>query len=332
MSKLPYMQFYTSDYLIDTAVLSLAAQGAWMRILCALHSSETRGSKTWRLEVWARYIGVTADVTAQLFAEIAEAGVGGVEEANGNVTLTNRRMLADSITKEQTRLRVQNHRERQKSAGVVPACNTDGNGECNGDITDKKSEVRSQKSEDNTTPSNSCPKPPATDEKKPEKVKPSKHPNSEAERFVDWFLSLLAETGAPTPKLTPSNRYGWADAYDKMLRLDGRTKEQVKAVCNWARNDDFWRKNFLSPAKLRESNGGILRFDEFIAKMGGVPAQKPAVVTLPEPHAWREFVAKAFPTCPYAPGQPKHGATWAQVELPHQRMTIEAIAKEAKTP
>lgn len=158
--KLPYMQFYPTDYLVDTAVLSLAAQGAWMRILCALHASETRGTKVWKLEAWARYIGVTADVTAELLAEISEAGVGNVEEANGNVTLTNRRMLTESITKEQTRLRVEKHRLKVRSSSQV----TDGNADCNGagnaDVTDKKPETRSQKPEviqETSSPSSSSP-------------------------------------------------------------------------------------------------------------------------------------------------------------------------------
>lgn len=90
---------------------------------------------------------------------------------------------------------------------------------------------------------------------------------SESERFVSWFLALLKETGAEPP-ITPSVRENWADCYDKLLRLDGRTKDQVKEVCRWARNDAFWRKNFLSPMKLRQKNdGGIAYFDVFLARM-----------------------------------------------------------------
>jgi hypothetical protein len=90
---------------------------------------------------------------------------------------------------------------------------------------------------------------------------------SDGERFVSWFLALLKETGAE-PKLTPSVRENWADCYDKLLRIDGRTKDQVKEVCRWARNDAFWAKNFLSPMKLRQKNdGGIAYFDVFTARM-----------------------------------------------------------------
>jgi hypothetical protein len=92
------------------------------------------------------------------------------------------------------------------------------------------------------------------------------HPGA-GHAFVTWFVALLVETGAPAPKLTPSNRDSWAKCYDDMLRIDGRTKEQVKAVCSWARNDSFWRKNFLSPMKLRERKDGVQWFDAFSAKM-----------------------------------------------------------------
>jgi hypothetical protein len=61
-------------------------------------------------------------------------------ESNGDVTISSRRMLREHITREQTRLRVQRHR---------------GNGACNApsndDVTDNKSEVRSQKPETENT-------------------------------------------------------------------------------------------------------------------------------------------------------------------------------------
>lgn len=94
------------------------------------------------------------------------------------------------------------------------------------------------------------------------------HPNPEAEAFVDWFLALLAETGAPVPKLTASSRHGWADAFDKLIRIDGKTADQVHRVCRWARNDSFWRGNFMSPVKLRDKRDGVSYCDFFLNKMG----------------------------------------------------------------
>ena len=116
-----------------------------------------------------------------------------------------------------------------------------------------------------------------------------------------------------------------ADAYDKMIRLDGRTKEQVKAVCNWARNDDFWRKNFLSPVKLRSTEDGIMKFDFLVNKMGGVKAPPKPQPALLEPFGWREYVADDMPTCDYAPGGAKHGCAWSDVEPLHQKAIREGM-------
>ena len=44
----------------------------------------------------------------------------------------------------------------------------------------------------------------------------------------------------------------WAEDINKIIRLDGRTKEQVAYVIDWVQKDDFWRKNILSGSKLRK--------------------------------------------------------------------------------
>lgn len=44
----------------------------------------------------------------------------------------------------------------------------------------------------------------------------------------------------------------WALDIEKMLRIDTRDQAEIEAVIEWAQNDDFWRSNILSGAKLRE--------------------------------------------------------------------------------
>jgi hypothetical protein len=86
-------------------------------------------------------------------------------------------------------------------------------------------------------------------------------PSAEALAFVAWFSRLLTETGAPPPRSTN----GWARCYDKLLALDGKTKPEIVRVCEWARRDDFWRRNFLSPLKLRSNNrDGVPYYDVFL--------------------------------------------------------------------
>lgn len=85
-----------------------------------------------------------------------------------------------------------------------------------------------------------------------------------AESFAKWFRTLLpAEM-----RLAEGWAAAWAQCYDQMTRLDGRTPEQIRDVCQWARRDEFWRKNFLSPLKLRQRDSGqVMYFDRFLAKM-----------------------------------------------------------------
>ena len=141
MSKLPFLQFYPSDYLVDTRVLSLAARGAWVDIICVLHKSSTRGTLTLPARGWARIMGASEVDFQSALSEIEEMKVGDViRNGNGEVSVTCRRMMNESITREQTRLRVQNHRKKHG--------NKSGNESSNADVTHKKSEVISQKSED----------------------------------------------------------------------------------------------------------------------------------------------------------------------------------------
>ena len=147
MSKLPFLQFYPSDYLVDTRVLSLAARGAWVDIICVLHKSSTRGTLTLPARGWARIMGASEPDFQSALGEIEEMKVGDViRNGNGDVSVTCRRMMNESITREQTRLRVQNYRNKHG--------NKAGNDTSNAAVTGKKSEVISHKSEaDNQTAS-----------------------------------------------------------------------------------------------------------------------------------------------------------------------------------
>lgn len=273
--KLPFLQFYPADYMVDTRILTLAARGAWVDILCVLHGSSTRGIATFPALGWARIMGTSISEFEAVIAEIEAMGVGNViRDGNGNVTVTCRRMTKESITREQTRLRVQNHRNKERNAAS--------NAPSNAPVTPNKSEVISHKLEEKATPS-PCPTsalPPSDGEavkkaqaqaKKAAKKAADDAADAEAmkegERFVAWFLDLLRETEAPEPSLTDSIRAGWARTYVRMIGIDGRTKADVKEVCQWARNDPFWRRNFLSPAKLRQRNDdGVMWFDVFATR------------------------------------------------------------------
>lgn len=117
MSKAPADQFYYADFLRDTNELSLAAVGGWMKCLCKMWFSVTRGQISMPLSGYARMFGCTVDQAKAVVEEIREFGIGDVvTEPNGNITLINRRMYREWKEAEANRLRQQKYRERQKEA------------------------------------------------------------------------------------------------------------------------------------------------------------------------------------------------------------------------
>ena len=72
MAKMPAFQFCPGDWIQDTRILSLAAKGAWIDILCALWRSQTRGSLTLPLMGWARLSGCTADQAAAVITGLVD--------------------------------------------------------------------------------------------------------------------------------------------------------------------------------------------------------------------------------------------------------------------
>ena len=91
----------------------------------------------------------------------------------------------------------------------------------------------------------------------------SKTDEDEAVKFTQWFITLLPHG----VDISDGTRKSWAATYNELLRLDGKTKAEIVAVCKWARSHDFWSANFLSPAKLRKKKDGITYFDAFTTKM-----------------------------------------------------------------
>ena len=71
---------------------------------------------------------------------------------------------------------------------------------------------------------------------------------SEASRLCRLLGGLIFDNGSKHPKITEK----WIADMDRLMRLDGRTAEQVEACIRWSQANPFWKANILSPAKLRE--------------------------------------------------------------------------------
>jgi uncharacterized protein YdaU (DUF1376 family) len=256
MSKLPFLQFYPADYLVDTRVLTLSARGAWVDIICVLHGSSTRGTRKFPARGWSRIMGVPEADFLSALREIEDMKVGDViRDSNGDVTLTCRRMMNESITRTQTRLRVKHHREKERNA--------ERNASSNADVTRNKSEVISQKSEakNNTAPvpvaagePTDCPFPPEV----------ARKPDAKFRAESSEIPSALA---------TPEFVAAWADwcAYkrERGQTLRSRTaKAQLGEMSGWGQS--------VAVAAIRKSivNGwtGVFQPDAHGAR--GKPVEK----------------------------------------------------------
>lgn len=70
-------------------------------------------------------------------------------------------------------------------------------------------------------------------------------------------------------KHTKETTKKWAQEIDRMLRIDSRTFDEVKAVIRFAQTDQFWKTNILSAKKLRE------KFDTLWMQSQRKPGSKP---------------------------------------------------------
>ncbi|WP_207707283.1 hypothetical protein [Crassaminicella thermophila] len=60
----------------------------------------------------------------------------------------------------------------------------------------------------------------------------------------------------------------WSVHIDRLIRLDGRTEDEIKKVIQWCQKDSFWMTNILSTKKLRE------KFDTLFLQMNNERTKK----------------------------------------------------------
>lgn len=121
---------------------------------------------------------------------------------------------------------------------------------------------------------------------------PKSEISEEGKEFANFFKELLP----PTQKVTEADLKNWADTFDKLVRIDKRSRDEIYQVTEWARKDSFWGEqgNFLSACKLRsKSKDGVLYYDIFLQKFkrersksngtaNGQQVQRPAWITAKE--------------------------------------------------
>jgi len=79
--------------------------------------------------------------------------------------------------------------------------------------------------------------------------------------FYNSVVSQFTELYRPKKE---ADKKKWLEVIDKVNRIDGYDFKLLYRIIYWARNDDFWFKNFQSILKLRKKNNdGILYVDYF---------------------------------------------------------------------
>jgi hypothetical protein len=85
--------------------------------------------------------------------------------------------------------------------------------------------------------------------------------NSEEVRLSELLFERILSRN---PNHKKPNLQTWAKDVDRMIQIDKRTPEEIRAVIEWCQASTFWKNNILSIGKLRE------KFDQLLLKMGEV--------------------------------------------------------------
>lgn len=117
-------------------------------------------------------------------------------------------------------------------------------------------------------------------------IKLSTGPQKSSKEFADTSLEnflarkLKSYILANNPKaMPPRDLTKWCTEFDKIIRIDGRTLDDIEAVMAYSQSDPFWMANVLSPKKLRE------HFDKLYLQAKN-PRNKASPATRTEPQAW----------------------------------------------
>lgn len=176
MAKLPYMQFYVSDYQADVRCLPMDTQGAWMQILCILWRTP-RGKRRLTGEEWAREIGCPAADLSLYLKVLEHHKVGKISreliENVEHITIISKRILREKM-KQTLALK---RKRKQRDTSMSRACPTN--------VT-PKNQNQNQKSESEEEE--------LREEKKEKKevdaVQVLRKPSPPRLVDVDWLLSL----------------------------------------------------------------------------------------------------------------------------------------------
>jgi hypothetical protein len=132
MPKLPFMQFYPSDWLVDTQILTPLAKAAWIDIICQLWISPTPGTLRWNRGAFTTYLRLDYDEHIdQVVAELSRVAVLELLDSDNNevekfedctwIEISSRRILRDV---ERLNKRKDTHKKYNKTRDKIDSKTT----------------------------------------------------------------------------------------------------------------------------------------------------------------------------------------------------------------
>ena len=115
-----------------------------------------------------------------------------------------------------------------------------------GSVQDGSALYKQNKTKQNKT--NTSEKSPAT----PHKTKKKFDDDSTEMKLAMYLFAKIKENNPEHRQLTDAQKQSWADHIRLMIERDNRTAEQIKNMIDWCQNNEFWKQNILSTAKLRK--------------------------------------------------------------------------------
>lgn len=131
--KYPWFKFHPAAWMVDPnlSLCSPETRGIWIDMMCSMHESARSGKISGTIKQLARSCRCSPDELERAVEELNSTKTADVTECNGSVTIINRRMYGECISRESTRQRVKKHRSKGKEKI-----------ECNGSVTVQNKEVR----------------------------------------------------------------------------------------------------------------------------------------------------------------------------------------------
>lgn len=228
----PWIKFRPDRWMGDLELqsCSIAAQGLMINLMCLMHNAEPYGylrvnGESLTSEIGSKLLRLHHKTYLKLFSELTEHGVLKLDQRG----YYSQRMIDD-------------YEKRLKSmADGAKGGNPQVKGRVNPPVNPDK-DIDKDIDKENTT---SGPEPSDT------------AVFVEGDEPYDLALDLHAHIlennrKALPPKPGTPQFQKWALCFDRMIRLDHRSPDDIYAVMKWCQNDGFWKSVILSPIKLRK--------------------------------------------------------------------------------